>query len=256
MTRRERLIENYEDAYFALLMEDVIQEEGKRLEELNAALRVDDSVKIPEELDKRCHKTIEQHFSRMQRRVTFRTVRRVLNYAAIIIALTTVLFTTAFAISEDVRVATLNLVFEVTEKYTELRITGTGAAKETTDAESQNAPVYEDYFEGIQIQWLPTGYEYVAGEYDFEAVFQKGNEWIRINKYATNENGVNSVDTEKAEEVKNVHINGMDGLCIVKNGQVHLVLANVEKSYYLDIDASTGVTKEEIKQIAEKLLII
>ena len=33
MTRRERLQEEYEDALFALLMEDVIEEESQRLTE-------------------------------------------------------------------------------------------------------------------------------------------------------------------------------------------------------------------------------
>ena len=39
MTRHERLLENYEDAYFALLMEDVAQMEGARLDQLNMELQ-------------------------------------------------------------------------------------------------------------------------------------------------------------------------------------------------------------------------
>lgn len=41
MTRHERLLENYEDAYFALLMEDVAQVEGSRLDQLNMELQND-----------------------------------------------------------------------------------------------------------------------------------------------------------------------------------------------------------------------
>ena len=41
MTRHERLLENYEDAYFALLMEDVAQMEGARLDQLNMELQKD-----------------------------------------------------------------------------------------------------------------------------------------------------------------------------------------------------------------------
>ena len=41
MTRHERLLENYEDAYFALLMEDVAQMEGARLDQLNMELQND-----------------------------------------------------------------------------------------------------------------------------------------------------------------------------------------------------------------------
>ena len=41
MTRREKLEEQYEDAYFALLMDAVAEKEGARLEELNDQLNRD-----------------------------------------------------------------------------------------------------------------------------------------------------------------------------------------------------------------------
>ena len=58
MTRHERLLENYEDAYFALLMEDVAQVEGARLDQLNMELQNDPHTAVPEELTKRCLRTI------------------------------------------------------------------------------------------------------------------------------------------------------------------------------------------------------
>ena len=48
MTRHERLLENYEDAYFALLMEDVAQMEGARLDQLNMELQNDPHAAVPE----------------------------------------------------------------------------------------------------------------------------------------------------------------------------------------------------------------
>ena len=62
MTRHERLLENYEDAYFALLMEDVAQMEGARLDQLNMELQNDPHAAVPEGLTKRCLKTINAHF--------------------------------------------------------------------------------------------------------------------------------------------------------------------------------------------------
>ena len=67
MTRHERLLENYEDAYFALLMEDVAQMEGARLDQLNMELQNDPHAAVPEGLTKRCLKTINinKYFSNL-----------------------------------------------------------------------------------------------------------------------------------------------------------------------------------------------
>lgn len=51
MTRHERLLENYEDAYFALLMEDVAQVEGARLDQLNMELQNDRNRQISRRMD-------------------------------------------------------------------------------------------------------------------------------------------------------------------------------------------------------------
>ena len=119
MTRHERLLENYEDAYFALLMEDVAQMEGARLDQLNMELQNDPHTAVPEELTKRCLKTINAHFSNMRRSSSLRVVKKAINLAAILIAISTLLFTSAFAISDEFRTATLNLVIAANEKYTQ-----------------------------------------------------------------------------------------------------------------------------------------
>ena len=49
MARHEELEEEYIDAYFALLMEEIGLEEGKRLERENEELRQDPNAAVPEE---------------------------------------------------------------------------------------------------------------------------------------------------------------------------------------------------------------
>lgn len=122
MTRHERLLENYEDAYFALLMEDVAQMEGARLDQLNMELQNDPHAAVPEGLTKRCLKTINAHFSNMRRSSSLRIVKKAINLAAVLIAISTLLFTSAFAISDEFRTATLNLVITANEKYTQLKM--------------------------------------------------------------------------------------------------------------------------------------
>ena len=47
MTRREKLQEQYEDALFALLMDDLAVEEGKKAYEENERLKADSSFEVP-----------------------------------------------------------------------------------------------------------------------------------------------------------------------------------------------------------------
>ena len=49
MTKREQLIEQYEDALFALLMDSVAEEEGKKAIELNERLKADPEAEVPAE---------------------------------------------------------------------------------------------------------------------------------------------------------------------------------------------------------------
>ena len=78
MTRREKLEEQYEDAYFALLMDAVAEKEGARLEELNDQLNRDPTAAVPEEIDRRCRKVINRHFAEQRRSGYWRTTKRLL----------------------------------------------------------------------------------------------------------------------------------------------------------------------------------
>ena len=64
MTRRERLQDQYEDALFALLMDDLAWQEGERLLEENERLTYDPDAEIPNEVMMRCRKTINREFAK------------------------------------------------------------------------------------------------------------------------------------------------------------------------------------------------
>ena len=235
MTRHERLLENYEDAYFALLMEDVAQMEGARLDQLNMELQNDPHAAVPEGLTKRCLKTINAHFSNMRRSSSLRIVKKAINLAAILIAISTLLFTSAFAISDEFRTATLNLVITANEKYTQLKI-----KQEDPPQESGNTMVADDneFFKNIRLTWLPDGYEYLSGEYDYQAIFANDeNNWIVINRF----DGTSTYNS---------------GLRIVKNGQTHIALANTDKNIFIDICSSEHVPGEVVEKIAQNIFVI
>ena len=77
MTHHEKLVERYEDALFALMMEDVAETKGEKLQELNEQLKRDPAAEIPKELDERCIRTIRTEFGKKNFRSAGRGAVRV-----------------------------------------------------------------------------------------------------------------------------------------------------------------------------------
>lgn len=251
MTEHERLLEDFEDARFALLMEGVARKEGERLEALNEMLLENPEAAVPESVDKRCLEAIDRHFARERRRAGMRKTGKVLRLAAVVMAISVILFTTAFALSEDFRVATMNLMLTVTEKYTQFDIrehNGTKAQK------TRDSRVGFEYFQNIDIQWLPEGFAYTEGEYDWYAGFEKETgEWIKILIY--DGHGSLNVDTENADRVENISINGNEGLCILKDDYIHIVTTDLENNIYIDVIASNELPEDDVKKFVENISI-
>ena len=172
MTRLDYLQSQYEDAYFALLMHEVAEQEGVRLEKLNEELQNDPAAAVPEEIDRKCLKTIDRYFAQKRHAGYWRTSKKILGRVGIVAAIIMLLFTTAFALSEEFRVTALNLLITIEEKYTELHM------EETEDPTADSASVTtdtstgSDYFDDLEIGWMPEGYTCTANSpnslYGFE----------------------------------------------------------------------------------------
>ena len=53
MDRRQQLIEQYEDALVALLVDHIMEYEGRELSEMNERLKGDPAAAVPEQMSKR-----------------------------------------------------------------------------------------------------------------------------------------------------------------------------------------------------------
>ena len=120
MSQHEQLIENYEDALFKLLMEAVIEHEGKQIQEEIDRLNSDPSFSVPPELDRRCLRTINKTTRRKRALHTGKKVYRVFSKFSVAAVIALALFTSAYAAFPAVRVSTLNLLIEVSDIATEL----------------------------------------------------------------------------------------------------------------------------------------
>lgn len=155
MTRHDHLMEQYEDALFALLMDGVAEAEGEEALLLNEVLKEDPDAEVPEEINKHCENTIRTAFAQKRMRAARHTAMRCLAKIALVAVISGLLFTAAFALSEDVRVATLNAIIQVMDDRTQITFTN------QHEEGNQNAS-YEN--NNIVLTWLPNGFQLESSE--------------------------------------------------------------------------------------------
>jgi len=237
MTRREQLQENVEDAVFALLMEDVAEQEGKRLIEENEQLKHDPSAKIPDDLDKRCRKIIKRSYAKDRRRTVGRTIHNILGNVALAAMVCILLFVSAFAAVPEIRVMTLNLLIEVSDVSTSLRLAGVDNGSVTQDV-GADGPASIQTLWGYRLPEIPDGY---AVEYENSSE-REVNLWycnaeekfIRFTIAKAVDTFSVDVDTENAE-VEDIKVHGYDGLLIMKNNRIDVIWGDTNQNNFVSI---------------------
>lgn len=238
MTRREELQERYEDALFALLMDDIATARGREAEEENERLKNDPDFMIPEDADRRCRQTIRRRFMKQRTRAAGRVTGKVLKTVVLAAGVAALLFTGVFAASETVRVNTINFIIEVFDTNTVFRF-----EKQDDDAASP-----------VSVGWLPEGYELESCGYD------DASAWYRYEKSAheslyidyTVTPGISfSVDTEAAD-VEYVDVQGAQATLVRKESELQLVWSVREGAAFIGL-FSFGIEPEELIRVANEL---
>lgn len=239
MRRREELQERYEDALFALLMDEIAEKEGALAQEENERLKHDPSAAVPEDVDRRCLQTIRRHFIKQNARTAGRYTFKAVKYALLAAGLVALLFTAAFAASETVRVNTMNLIIKVFDENTVFEF-----GQEPTE---NPAPQ-------LSIGWMPEGYEltdqYIDNFVTWFYYQNSDNNSIWIN-YSLGEGTSISVDTENAE-TEYIVIRGTEALLISKDGSLQLIWSIEDPAAFIQVYGE-GVSREDVLHVAEQL---
>ena len=248
MTRKERLREQYEDALFALIMEEAAEAEGQKALEENRRLR-DSGLAIPDGLRQRCHRAIAKGFAGQELRRVGRGVSRVVTKVALVALVGMLLLTTVFAASEDFRVKTLNLALEIFEDHTEITLT----PDESIIASSVDSVVPQ-----LTAGWVPDGFALVEeGENSAMAwkEFQNEEAGTQISITVFNlRTGRMSVDTEDAEMLP-IQINGADAFIIndTEDEIIQIIWQEDAASEWLIYVVGMGVSEEMLMKTAESI---
>lgn len=138
MPNRNQIQEQYEEALFALLMDDVAEEEGRELLKRAETLNRDTNATVPDDLDQKCRKIIGKAGQKERwehaRRWTVKTLRRVVMVAI----LAGMLFAVAYATIPEVRVGVRNLILTVNEDSTDLSV----RPERLSEEEKEDSPLY------------------------------------------------------------------------------------------------------------------
>ena len=84
MHEREKLLERYDDAAFALMMDECAENEGAAfLAEFQAAAQAGELPELPEDIDRACRDTIKREYAGRERKVRLKQLRRAAAKAAV-----------------------------------------------------------------------------------------------------------------------------------------------------------------------------
>lgn len=244
MTRHEQLVENYENALFELLMEDIIEYEGEKIEKECEQLRNAPEFSIPPEMDRRCLKTIARACQKKRYRQLGEKAYKALSTAAVIVLVVLVLFTSAYAAFPPVRTGVLNLLIEMSDFATTMRLED----NTSTDLMNEGEKSLGDYtYSGIPNEFtlMSSNETSVSSMNYYENSF---GAYICIS-ILQGLNSLHNVNTENAASVSEITVAGYSGLLIVREDVTILSLADSYTGMFITV-SSDCLDGEELIEIA------
>lgn len=241
MKDREQLQEQFEDALFALLMDNFAKAEGEKALAENERLQNDPSAEVPEEVNKRCFRTIRRCFAKQKFNATRQFTFKALGKVAMAVGIAAILFTFAFATSETIRAKTLNLVIEVFDKSTDFFF----EEKKSDNSKPQ-----------LSLGWVPNGFSLQDQGNNGIATWLQycgaNDAYISVT-YEYVEGLVMSVDTEGAT-TEPIIINDFSALLILKDNEndFQITWATHDNTAFIYL-LSYGVSREDLIHVAKEL---
>lgn len=223
MKSREELRNDYEEALFAMIMDEIMDLEGEALIAERERLAVSEEFEISDELNERCISAINDAFTAKKKETRKLRTRKVLRTVLVAAVVMCILFTTVYASVPAVRRATEEMMVVFTNVCARI-VLGDAVV-----------PVDEGryVFSGI-----PKEFSIVEeGEGDGTKWCVYSNEqsdiWIEID-FACEFNE-QCVDLEDADEVKSLEYGLYEGVFVVKDERVHAAIYDKERGNMIQI---------------------
>lgn len=243
MNRNDSLVDNYEEALAALLMSQVAEYEGQRFEKENEMLNSDPDFDVPPELDSRCIEAIRKAAQKEEAKLRRYKAYRVLYRAAVFAVVILTMFTTAYAIFPEVRAGVANLVTDIREIATVLRMEDIPPADAVADKK----------LTGFTYSGIPSSYRLVNRVETSSDIINdyKDDNGSYINVSIASARGAqNYLNSENAIEIKELTVSGHSVLLIIRENYNILSLSDTENYIFFTVIAD-ALTETELLSIAE-----
>ena len=245
-----------EDAYIALIMNDLSEEDGARLLEECAQLNADPNAAVPESLHAKCMEVVGNHYARERNAQTKIRVQSRIKRVLLVAAIIAVLFTTAFAAIEEFRVGVLNFTLDMREKYSYIIYNRADDDSDKQNPSDSNLSIVCD--RRLAINYDLSGFELVSEISDEIGVVadfssEVSGQIVKIIITTITDNTISQVDTENADLIKDISINGAEGMLVVKGTRNHVLWLNPEGTVLMQV-VTIGMTSEQAIEIAESIV--
>lgn len=241
--RRQRLLDQYEDAALQLLMDEYAEAEGERLlKEFEEAERRGEVEDIPEELDQKCRQIIHRSFAAKRRKDRATRIGKMLGKVAVVVLLLTGFSTTLVLSVEAFRIPILNYLIKHEVRFSSLLFIG------------EEEEPKEDPLENIEVKdCVPDEYGLVDKVTDvdggaFYLFKNEKNEYISVQ--ITPSFGMLNYDAEDAQQIP-VEINDNQAIFIIGDN-LRIMWFDPEKNLVFDVSAN-GLSENDFWKIVYRL---
>jgi len=247
MTNRERLEENYEDALFAMWMNDFAQRRGEQFLEENERLQNDPEAAVPEKLQRKNLSLIYRELRRNSQHFAFKRIGKAALHFAAAVAIMAALFGAAYALSPEFRASTLNVLMQLDER---------AASFQLVEDESA-APEIPALMPTVTVGWLPEGYSHNPPVQDrlqttIDHINANGD-LIRVRVF-TERQTLYTFDIEDADLCKEIIVQDHPALLVYKDGSYRISWADEISGTYIHV-SSDAVDEITLTQVAESITV-
>lgn len=247
MSNREQLFEKYEDALFALLMDDLAEVEGERLLELNEELKADPDAAVPIDVQQRCIAVINREFAKKKRTASRQRAKKVLKILPWAVVIAMALMAVAMAAFPSFRTGVLNI------------FTSDAVDHESWIISGEKNSIPSDSINGLSFSTsVPSNFaveDISKSDYN-ERVFYRDtsdpNVFFTILVSKSDNVSIN-IDTENVSIENEIVIQGYTAKIIKKDNSIRLFWANPDIACTLVIEGE-GLSASQIESIARSMV--
>lgn len=246
MKTHRQLLDSYQEASWALAMEQVALRQGEQARALEDQLREDPQAAVPQEVIDHCKDTIRRKFAVAPVRRVKSVLTKVLVAAAICALMTSV----ACAFSPEFKAFLLRTFYSIADTFTS--ITFQDPQVENV-ADNQGKITRE--LHGLRFEWLPEGYEYVDGAESPTAQwvdFQNEQSALIRCRVARADNSAAYNYDHSGDVIAGVEVGDYPGQIVRNEKGLTLVWVDSQRMKSISIFA-TNLSQDKLLQLAESL---